>query len=236
MPTRASGARRVRPVLSRAVILEAAMDSARDSSGLLSLAQVGRRLGADPTALYRHYRNRDELLRDMGDAVYRESLELAGEDLWERPWRTMLQDWWWEVRRTYLRYPGLALEVAPRFTGGEGERTSSRRTREALRALGLSETAAARHTRAVAEVVLGFIVITARLLTLPEELQLLDTDIGHRLYPEVLPEGSADTVDVAVDDEEQTFALAFETQLDGLATAIALASGPTPSLRTEETA
>jgi AcrR family transcriptional regulator len=228
---------RVRPVLSRAVILDAAMASCRDSSEMLSLAQVGRRLGADPTALYRHYRNRDELLRDLGDEVYRESLETVGRDVWARPWREMLSDWWWCVRRTYLQSPGLALEVAPRFTGGPFERLSSTRMREVLQDLGLAPASAARHTRAVAETTLGFTVITARLLTLPVQLQLLDTEIGHRLYPEVQPQPSDDTLEAALDDEEQTFALAFETQLDGLAAAIAgAASTPTTDHLTKETA
>ena len=36
----------------------------------LTLGRLGAELGADPTALYRHYRSRDELLRDLADRVF----------------------------------------------------------------------------------------------------------------------------------------------------------------------
>jgi AcrR family transcriptional regulator len=217
--------------LSREVIVQAALDCVRDSAEPLSLSHVGRRLAADPTAIYRHYRNRDELLRDLGDRIYGEALELAGADLFERPWRQMLSDRWWAVRRAYLRYPGLALEVAPRFTGGANERMLSTRTREALRGLGLDPVAAARHTRAIAETALGFIVITARLQTLPPDLQMLDTENGHRLYPEVVPAGEPPTVEEALADEDETFELALQTQLDGLAAAVEKAAAENTAAR-----
>ena len=60
-------ARRSRPVLSRDVIAHVALRLTLEQPATpLTLARLGAELGADPTALYRHYRSRDESVARPG--------------------------------------------------------------------------------------------------------------------------------------------------------------------------
>jgi len=214
---------RSRSPLSREIILDAAMRRVR-TSGRRSLAQLGRELGADPTAMYRHYRGKDEFLRGMADRVYGEALAEIDDTLWNGPWRVVLHELEWAIRRVYLQYPGLAVDMAPRFTGGENERLLSERLRHLLRVAGLDPVAASRYSRVVSELTLGLLLITAWLMTLPPSMKILDAEIGLRLYPEVHPPTSGGDDSDALDDEEFTFALALDAMLDGVGDAVALAA------------
>jgi AcrR family transcriptional regulator len=46
----------------------------------LTTRALGHRLGVDPTALYRHFRNKDELLTAMADSIVGESGPPVGAD------------------------------------------------------------------------------------------------------------------------------------------------------------
>lgn len=62
-------AARGRPArLSRDAICQAALDLlAETDTATFSLRALGDRLGVDPTAIYRHFHDKDELLREVGD-------------------------------------------------------------------------------------------------------------------------------------------------------------------------
>lgn len=221
---------RERVSLSREVILETAMRLA-DSEGTtsLTLARLGRALGADPTALYRHFRNKDELLLAMGDQLMAEAV--AGVEPGET-WVDTLRSAAWSMRRAYLARPALGAQQAPRFTGGEAETQLVATLSAELRKAGLDAAEAARHCRAFAEVVLGHIGITATLLSLPTELQEQDVAIGLRVY--ATPEQGPATrsmvrtrVATALEDEDEVFRTILETYLEGLGSALS-AARPTP--------
>ncbi|MFM1918202.1 MAG: hypothetical protein RJB01_1717 [Actinomycetota bacterium] len=54
--------------LSRNAICDAALELlATDGAGDFSLRALGIRLGVDPTAIYRHFSDKDDLLREVGD-------------------------------------------------------------------------------------------------------------------------------------------------------------------------
>lgn len=211
---------RSRRPLSREIILDAAMRRVR-SSGRLSLAQLGRELGADPTAMYRHYRGKDELLRGMADRVYGEALAEIDDALWDGPWQILLFELERVIRRVYLQYPGLAVDMAPRFTGGENERRLSERLRQLLRDAGLDPAAACMYSRVVLELTLGLLLITARLMTLPPSMRILDAEIGRRLYPEITSPVCGVDESGALAAEESIFDLALDIVGDAVALAIA---------------
>ena len=81
-----------RGTLSQAVIIEAALAvSERKGLGALSFQALGAELGAHPTAIYRHFRDKDELVLAVVDGLYAEMLaELApsSED-WAADLRTL---------------------------------------------------------------------------------------------------------------------------------------------------
>jgi AcrR family transcriptional regulator len=71
--------------LTREAVLEAAIELA-DAGGpdALSLRRLARELGVTPMALYRHVRDKDDLLDGIADRLYTElELPRAGEDWWE---------------------------------------------------------------------------------------------------------------------------------------------------------
>lgn len=202
------------------------MSHAHQGTAPLSLAGLGRELGADPTAMYRHYRNKDELQRGMADRVYGEVLDHLGSEIWSTGWRHALGEIMRHTRLMYLKYPTLALDMAPRFTGGEHEHRHTQQSQQLLTDAGLPPAQAAHYVRALAETTLGYVVISARLMTLPEELQLLDADIGWATYPSLAPTDRTADVSDALADEQAVFELVLETLLDGIQHAIDAANHP----------
>ncbi len=105
--------------LSRERIVEAAAALAsRDGAEQLTVRALGDELRCDPTALYRHFRNVEELHRAVGDHF------LADVSVHPRPregWRTAVRRLCVELRRAQLRQPKLAALVrsAPTRLGNE---------------------------------------------------------------------------------------------------------------------
>ncbi|SCF10448.1 transcriptional regulator, TetR family [Micromonospora purpureochromogenes] len=224
-PIRTSGTRK-RASLSREVILETAMRLA-DSEGatFLTLSRLGRALGADPTALYRHFRNKDELLLAMGDHLMAEAV--AGIEP-GRSWVDTLRSAAWSMRRAYLARPALGAQSAARFTGGDAETQLVHTITGELTKAGIEPEEAARHCRAFAEVVLGHIGITATLLSLSPEQQALDVAIGRRVYatPAQRPgtlRSAGTHVATALEDENEVFRTLLETYLEGLRSRVSAA-------------
>lgn len=217
---------RERVSLSRELILETAMQLA-DSEGArsLTLTRLGRALGADPTALYRHFRNKDELLLAMGDQIMAEAV--AGIEP-GKSWLDTLRSAAWSMRRAYLARPALGAQSASRFTGGEAEMQLVDTITAELTKAGLDPEAAARHGRAFAEVVLGHIGITATLLSLPTDLQEQDVAIGLRVYATPAQGPATQSmvrthVATALEDEDEVFRTILETYLEGLRSTLSTA-------------
>jgi AcrR family transcriptional regulator len=107
--------------LSREVIVDAYLRlvEAEDNDSV-SLRRLGSELGVDPTAVYRHFRDKDEILTAAADRLLAEvtdGLELSGG------WRDQLRDLLLALRRVYLVHPRalLALQLAPpRLENGFG--------------------------------------------------------------------------------------------------------------------
>lgn len=120
MPTRSipvrsssrSRASRPRPDLSRALILETALELI-DAKGLeaLNMRDLGLALGAATMSVYRHFRNKAELLDAVVDRVVAEFAP-AGP---QRDWRIEARDSSQRVRRAMLAHPELADLIGREF-------------------------------------------------------------------------------------------------------------------------
>src|SRR3982750_3587331 len=88
----------------------------REGADGLTMRNLGAALGVDPTAVYRHFRDKDELLQAMADRLFGEMADgiRAHDD-----WRDVLRDNAWKGRRVYLSHPGLAriLSLSPETLG-----------------------------------------------------------------------------------------------------------------------
>lgn len=153
--------------LSRDRIVDAALElAARGGVEQLTVRALGEQLGCDPSALYRHFRNAEELHRAVGDRF------LADVDVTPRPresWRAAVRRLCIELRRAQLRQPKLAALVrsAPTRLGNELAITEGL-LRE-LRRGGFRPPAAARAYHALIELTVGSASIDAALDALPEQ-------------------------------------------------------------------
>ncbi len=99
--------------LSRDVIVDAYLRIAdADGGDDITLRRLGTELGADPTAVYRHFRDKGEILAVASDRVLAEATEGLGDT---GSWREDLRALQLAVRRAYLSHPKamLALHSSP---------------------------------------------------------------------------------------------------------------------------
>src|SRR6266568_4929162 len=79
-----------------------------------SLPKLGRALGADPTAVYRHFASKDDLVLAIADRLIEEAMDgLPAHDCWVE---TVI-DSTRRLRRTYLAHPAAASLSSFRTTG-----------------------------------------------------------------------------------------------------------------------
>lgn len=86
--------------LDRAAILEAAREIV-DTEGIraLTLRRLGRELGADSTAMYRHFRNKADLVSGLVDQIFIDVPEPDPEGTWRDNLRGIMVAWWRIYRR-----------------------------------------------------------------------------------------------------------------------------------------
>ncbi|MEB4614653.1 TetR/AcrR family transcriptional regulator [Leucobacter sp. M11] len=149
----ASGEKRPRPQLSQPVIIAAAIELVeRDGPGALTLRRLGVALGADHTAVLRHFSGKDELELAMVNRLLEEAL--AGF----RPsahWRPTLEDLARRFRAAYRRHPGVARFSSARASFRPAEVEAAEIIVAALLAAGCSAQRAADTYRALANAALA---------------------------------------------------------------------------------
>jgi AcrR family transcriptional regulator len=209
----------VRKHLSRELILEAALGIVgTDDMNELTMSRLGRALDADPSAVYRHFRNKDELLLAMADVQMEEVVRTyePGDDPYAN-----LRHMLWVLRRSYLSRPGLARAVAPRFTGGAAETQLVHHMIQNVRTIGYAETEAIARVRAAAEMTLGHIIMTAEVISLPRKAQAFELEMARSYY--TYPKQPLSTAPLEDQraahrtDGDEVFATMLDTFLAGLA-------------------
>jgi AcrR family transcriptional regulator len=214
--------------LSRELILEAALGIVgTDDMNELTMSRLGRALDADPSAVYRHFRNKDELLLAMADVQMEEVVRTyePGDDPYAN-----LRHMLWVLRRSYLSRPGLARAVAPRFTGGAAETVLVGHMIDNVKTLGYAETEAIARVRAMAEMTLGHIIMTAEVISLPRRAQAFELEMARSYYtrprqplsPAPLEEQRA----ANRTDGDEVYSTMLETFLAGLAADAPTAKAP----------
>ena len=77
----------------------------RDGAERFTLRRLGRALGCDPTAIYRHFRDKDELLRGIADELIAGlTVDLPGD----AGWRLVVTEACVRLRRALVTQPHLA--------------------------------------------------------------------------------------------------------------------------------
>jgi AcrR family transcriptional regulator len=146
------------------IIGAAAALAEREGADHVTVRALGETLGCDPTALYRHFRNVDELHRAVGDHF------LAAVDVMPRPreaWRAALRRLCVELRQAQLRQPRLATFVHAAPTRLTNELAITEALLRELRKGGFKPVAAARAYHSLVELTVGSAAIDAPMADMP---------------------------------------------------------------------
>lgn len=130
-----AGSRPRRPSLDREMIVDAALRLAQQPDPeAMSFRALGRELGADPTAVYRHFRDRNELVEAGLDRLIGQVAAAVPSAL---PWRERLRAAALTYFDVIVSHPVIGAEAGHRTTGGPGELAMLELLLEALDEAGL---------------------------------------------------------------------------------------------------
>jgi AcrR family transcriptional regulator len=144
-----------------------------------SLPKLGRALGADPTAVYRHFASKDDLVLAIADLLIEEAL--AGMTPHEC-WLDTVTDGVRSLRRTYARHPAAASLSACRTTGRPAEMRTVDLILGAVLDAGFEGAEAARIYRAIGDFTLSWAGYEAAFLALDTRAQNTDLQAWTRAY------------------------------------------------------
>jgi len=114
-PEKAGGKR-----LDRATIIAAGLELAETTgSASLSIRELGAKLGTDPTAIYRHFRSKEDLMSALLDELTLRSIAAvtAAPDQWQVRLRQLAS----ATLMEFARYPAVGQEAIVLTTHGPGE-------------------------------------------------------------------------------------------------------------------
>jgi AcrR family transcriptional regulator len=214
-PTAQTSDEPIRPRLDRDRILDAAEAIARtEGVGKLTMRRIGAELGADPTAVYRHFRNKDELLVELADRLFGTEIELEPGLSWREAFKIELR----HAMYRYRAHPDLAMLLAVQPDDTPSLQRIAERNLQTLTELGLSDADAARMFQVIENHVVG----TGLYYALVEDAgdpRLRDPEAMRRVYA-LLP---ADRFPHAVraarhlfPDLDESFDFASDLILDGI--------------------
>jgi AcrR family transcriptional regulator len=167
-------------VLSHRLIVDTALGLVdQHGAEALSVRRLGAALGADPTTIYRYFRNTDALLLAIAD-------ELLGQaqDGWTASgdWRTDLRDLCLRLHAAYARHPQAAALAAHRTTGRAHEIRAVETLLQILRSAGFPDAEAVAIYHALADQALAFAALHAAALALPAATLAADHEVWQETY------------------------------------------------------
>jgi TetR/AcrR family transcriptional regulator, tetracycline repressor protein len=152
-----------------------------DADGMdgFSLPKLGRALGADQTAVYRHFASKDDLVLAIADRLIKEAMT----DLEPRAcWIDTLSEMVRRLRATYVAHPAAASMVSYRTTAGPAEIRTVEIIIDAILQAGFEAAEAALMYRAVADFALACAGAEASFLSLDKRAQQMDRAVWARAY------------------------------------------------------
>jgi AcrR family transcriptional regulator len=152
-----------------------------DGEGLdgFSMPKLGRALGADPTAVYRHFPSKDDLILAIADQLIEDAMaDLAPHVCWVDTVTDIVR----RIRRTYCDHPAAASLAACRTTQRPAEMRSADTLIGAILDAGFEGRTAARVYRAIADFALAGAGGEAGFHALDTRLQEKDRTAWMRAY------------------------------------------------------
>jgi len=207
-------------VLSEELIVETALRLLKEhGADALTVRRLGLALGADPSALYRYFRDTDDLLLAIAD-------ELIGRTLrtWHPTgdWRADLRDLGLRVHSGSLAHPQAAVLSSYRVTGRVHEIEAVERILGVLRGAGFPDPEAVRIYHAFVDQALAFAVLDAAGLALPRAAREAEDGVWRatyaRLPADTYPNIAATARHLVVDMRHSGYPVALDMLLTAAAT------------------
>ncbi|MEU6846859.1 TetR/AcrR family transcriptional regulator C-terminal domain-containing protein [Streptomyces sp. NPDC046716] len=216
-------ARRGRPPstsLNQGVILDAALALVdREGPDALTLRRLGADLGANHTAVLRHFAGKDEILLGLAERLIAEAMDgFAPSDGWRHTLESLAR----RMRAACLAHPRVAVLVATRVARRDAEFHGADVVVGALRRAGFGDRDAARYYRSLVDTSLALAAYEASVVALGSASREGDRLAWRREYLAVSPDRYPDLAAVAphlaaADEDDQ-----FETTLALLLDAVEL--------------
>lgn len=115
--------------------------AARPGVSTISVRELGTMLGADPTAIYRHFRSKDDLMRALLDHIEAASVAEVNATAWDDRLRQLTES----TLAWAARYPAIGAESIVLTTHGPGELATIELMLDAFREAGLSDEEIVHH-------------------------------------------------------------------------------------------
>lgn len=167
-------------VLSHELIIATALRVLREHGAAgLTARRLGLALGADASAIYRYFRGMDDLTLAIADALLASALRgwrATGD------WRADLRALGLSIHRSYLAHPQAAVLTASRVAGRPNEVAVDETILGILRTAGFPDADAVRIYHAFIDQSLGFAVLDAASLALPEAARVADEQVWQDTY------------------------------------------------------
>lgn len=139
--------------LDRTMIIDAGMELAETGASSVSVRDLGARLGADPTAIYRHFASKDALMSALLDEL--NGRAVASVDLPVDDWAGRLRALSNATLAAFIRYPAIGAEATTLTTHGPGELAAIELMLDAFHRAGLRGEELVRHYALLASHVLA---------------------------------------------------------------------------------
>jgi AcrR family transcriptional regulator len=212
-----------RATLTRDSIVDACLTLVEtEGEDRLTLRRLGEALGTDPTAIYRHFRDKDDLMRAIADRIHGSVLV----DLPDGPWHAVVREVCIRLRRAHLDRPALAAHVRTGPPLHENEFALTEVVLAQLLRGGLSDRDAASAYHALIELTVGSAALDAPMAALDPDERVARYGVWRRTYAaldEAVHPTSVALAPLLYDGSaDARFAFALDTLLTGLT---ALATG-----------
>jgi len=220
--------RRPRGSLNQQVILDAAFEvTERGGLDAATFQALGAELGAHPTAVYRHFRDKDELLLAMIDALHAETLAELPDPTGD--WAADLAAVAHGTHAVFMRHPSVAA-YAYRTAHREHEFHIVDRIIDCMRRAGLDDAEAARLYRVFGDFVLGYAALDAGLAALDPATRNADLrswEVEYRTLPaDDYPNIAAVAHALPAVDDPENFNLAVDLMIEAIRARAAMAHRP----------
>ncbi|GAA1512702.1 AcrR family transcriptional regulator [Agromyces terreus] len=130
--------------LDRETIVAAGLElAAASGTTALSVRDLGARLGTDPTAIYRHFRNKEQLMQALLDELNVQAVAAVTAE--PADWRARLRQLASATLSGFTAHPAIAVEAVVLTTHGPGELDAVELMLDAFSRAGLSDDDVVHH-------------------------------------------------------------------------------------------